>query len=87
MNWQAFWLTFRLASLVAVNWWILGSPHRLLDRLLALALEVPRRSGRRLADCAASYRTRLLCSGGARHPQSAGPLVGFPDWPYPGVYL
>src|SRR5271170_4297298 len=63
-----------------------GAADRLLDRLLALAVEVSDGSGGRLADRAAADGAGILCSGSAGITQSAGTLVAVADRAHVGVY-
>src|ERR1700716_1246124 len=64
-----------------------GSFDRLLDLVLAVALEVPRRSDGGLADCAAADCTRILCAGGAWAAQPARTLVGITYRAHPGFHV
>ena len=72
MDWQAFWLTVRLAVLVAALLAGLGIADCLLDHLFALALEISRRGRSRAAHRIAADRAGFLCAAGAGTAQSAG---------------
>src|SRR5207237_8670365 len=61
--------------------------HRLLDHLLALALEVSRRSRRRPPHRPASNRARLLSADRAGPAPPTGALVASPNRPDAGIYL
>src|SRR5580658_1435288 len=64
-----------------------GPALGLLDRLLALALEVRCRSDGRLADCSAADRARILRPGRSWFPQPTGTLVAVFDRAHFGIYL
>ena len=87
MDWQAFWLTLRLSALVAAILVVGGTSGRLLDHLLALALEVSAGSGLCLAHRAASDGARLLRSGGAGTAQPPGTGLANAHRSHPGVHF
>src|SRR5208282_798259 len=64
-----------------------GPDHCLLDRLLALALEVSGRGRGRAADRSATYRSRLLRSGGSWPAQPPGTILAIPDRTHLGFYF
>ena len=87
MNWEAFWLTVRLATIVSfvllaigipVAYWLTYSRWRwkfLVEAAVALPL------------ISAADRAGLLCAGGARFAQSDWALVGVADRPHAGLHV
>src|SRR5664279_3698591 len=63
------------------------SAHRLLDRILAPALEVSGGSGRGPAYRAPPDRAGILRARRARPAQPAGPLVDRAYWPHAGLHF
>ena len=63
------------------------SADRPVDRILAMALEVPDRSSRSAAHRAAPDGAGVLRAGSAWTAQPDGTLVDCPYWPYFGVHI
>src|SRR6266704_1410479 len=65
------------------NWF----PPRVLDRLFKVALEIPGRGNRRLADRPATNRARVLRSDCFRTTQSVWAMVAIHDRTHAGLHL
>jgi len=87
MNWQAFWLTVRLAAIVStllvaigipIAYWLTYSRWRwkfLIEATVALPIVLP------------PTGTRFLCPGSPRFAQPARPLVGVAHRPHAGLHF
>ena len=87
MDWQAFWLTIRLAVWVAVILAVFRPSHRVLACVFAMAWEVSDRSVGRSTHRLAAHRVGILCAGCARLAQSHRKVVDRPHLTSPGIYL